>query len=100
MNKKLSIILEEIESIEKQKHLMKLANAAIRKNKNKGHCSQVYAIKKIGFSLEQALDIVEPDFCGNVGFSCKLLRRMNKNIQRKKIEIQKLKSSLNIDATR
>lgn len=61
---------------------MKRANAAIRKHKKLGAESQIEALMGQGFSRGIAAKLLEPDFCGRIGFADYQLTNNGANIRR------------------
>lgn len=74
----------KIAKAEAEQERMKAANAAIRKHKAAGPQAQVAALVALGFSEGIAVKLLEPDFCGRIGFPNYLLTNNNANIRRMK----------------
>ena len=73
---------ERIAALKTVQERMKAANAAIRKHKNDGPEAQQAALKAIGFTAEQAVELLNPDFAGRLGFAPFQLTNNNATIKR------------------
>lgn len=62
---------------------MKEANAIIRKNK-KDRQAQIVCLEAAGFTRTQAEGLIQPDYCGRIGFAQFELTNNNANIRRMK----------------
>lgn len=69
---------------------MKAANAAIRKFKATGYLAQVAGIMAAGFTEQQAQKLLEPDFCGRLGFPAYALQNNGANIRRMEQRLAKI----------
>lgn len=67
---------------------MKAANAAIRKHAKAGAEAQVAAVVALGFTEEQARRLLEPDYCGRIGFADYETRNNGANIRRMKERLE------------
>lgn len=83
---------EQLEMLEKRQALMKAANAAIRKHNKKGQEAQILALVALGLSERAAQEVMEPDFCGRIGFAGYQLTNNNTNIKRIKARIAELET--------
>lgn len=82
---------EELEKLETLQRLMKLANAAIRREKKNGEAAQLSAIMKIlGCSESRARQLLTPDFCGRIGFADYQTKNNGANIRRIEARIASL----------
>ncbi len=69
---------EKLAKLEAKQEQMKTANAAIRKNAKLGKEAQIAALAKLGLPAQ----LLEPDFCGRIGFAQYELTNNNGNIKR------------------
>ena len=67
---------------------MKAANAAIRRGKNEDE--KIAALMALGFNEDNARELLQPDFCGRIGFADYQLSNNNANIHRIKDRIAAL----------
>lgn len=61
---------------------MKITNAAIRGAAKKGAQAQIAALLELGYQEARAKDLLEPDFCGRIGFADYELTNNGANIRR------------------
>ena len=80
---------EKLESLQKSQELMKAVNAIIRK-KNLSDEQKKEQIIKAGLKEKYATDILQPDYCGRIGFPSFSLTNNNANIKRIKDRIAHL----------
>ena len=76
---------------------MKEANAAIRKHKNDGPEAQQAALEAIGFTAEQAVALLEPDFAGRLGFAPYELTNNNATIKRLEDRLKALEKAQDLE---
>lgn len=82
---------EELAKLENLQRLMKLANAAIRREKKNGEAAQLSAIMKVlGCDESRARKLLEPDFCGRIGFADYQTKNNGANIRRIEARIASL----------
>lgn len=81
---------QKLKSLENNQELMKSANKII-KNKKLAEVEKVEQLQNLGLTEKQAIEIMEPDFCGRVGFASYALQNNNANISRVKQRIELLK---------
>jgi hypothetical protein len=79
---------EKIANLEKQQQIMKDVNAAIRKAAKHGKDAQVAAVVNLGLSVAQAKQLIEPDFCGRIGFADYETKNNGANIRRLKERLE------------
>lgn len=79
---------EKLKKAEALQERMKAANAAIRKYAKVGPDAQVAALVVLGFPQEIARKLLEPDFCGRIGFAEFEIRNNNANIRRMKARLE------------
>jgi hypothetical protein len=79
---------EKIAIAEELQETMKAANTAIRKHKNSGEGAQVAALMALGHPEARARQLLNPDFCGRVGFPQYELTNNNANIRRMKTRLE------------
>jgi G3E family GTPase len=72
----------KIDNAERLQSRMRDANKAIRTHAKKGAAQQVEALMTLGFTEQQASDLLKPDFCGRIGFAAYELTNNNANIRR------------------
>jgi hypothetical protein len=75
---------EKIAKAEALQKRMKACNLAIRKHKKAGTDAQVAALVVLGLSEAVARKLLEPDFCGRIGFADFELTNNGANIRRMK----------------
>lgn len=75
---------DKIAKAEKWQELMKSANATIRKHKKAGRDAQIAALVALGMKDTTAAKLLEPDFCGRIGFPNYELTNNLANIKRMK----------------
>lgn len=80
---------EKLESLQKSQDLMKAVNAIVRK-KNLSNEEKKEQIIKAGLKEKYAADILQPDYCGRIGFPSFSLTNNNANIKRIKDRIAHL----------
>lgn len=81
---------EKLESLKETQEEMKAANKAIRlKDISKGN----QALKEMGYSDEQIIELRKPDFCGRIGFPDYALQNNNANIHRVEKRLNALRSA-------
>jgi hypothetical protein len=83
----------ELEKLEALQERMKAANAAIRKYRKDGAEAQAAALTALGLSDKVARQLLEPDFCGRVGFADYQLSNNNANIRRIKSRIESVSAT-------
>lgn len=81
---------DKIQKAEALQERMKAANAAIRKHKKAGAAAQVAALVELGFAEARARLLLEPDFCGRIGFADYEMTNNNANIRRMKERLEKV----------
>lgn len=82
---------EELAKLENLQRMMKLANAAIRREKKNGEPAQLSAIMKVlGCDESRARKLLAPDFCGRIGFADYQLKNNGANIRRIEARIASL----------
>jgi len=79
-----SRLREKIVKAERLQALMKAANLAIRKNRKAGREAQIAGLIAAGIPEKRAAELLEPDFCGRIGFPDYMLTNNNANIKRMK----------------
>jgi hypothetical protein len=72
----------ELAKLKAQQERMRAANAAIRANKKAGLEAQIGALMELGFAEPVARKLIEPDFCGRIGFPDYMLKNNGANIRR------------------
>lgn len=80
----------QLSAIQTSQERMKAANKAIRANKTAE--KQILALVALGFSEEQAKEIITPDFCRRVGFPTYALSNNNANGKRIEKRIKQLEA--------
>lgn len=73
-----------IAEAEAEQENMKASNAAIRKNAQAGPGAQIAALVALGHTEDQAAKLIQPDFCGRIGFPDYALTNNSANIRRMK----------------
>ena len=81
---------EKVAKLEADQSRMKLANAAIRREKKNGPVEQLAALVRLGYPEAIAGKLLQPDFCGRIGFPNYMLTNNNANIRRIKARIEEL----------
>lgn len=84
---KLTLKIAHAEQLQAQ---MKACNAAIRKHAKDGPDSQVAALVALGRTEAQARTLLEPDFCGRIGFADYQLTNNGANIRRMKERLERV----------
>lgn len=87
---------EKIAEAERTQELMKSANIAIRKHKKSGESAQTAALVSLFQSVgifknnpeAKARELLQPDFCGRIGFADYELQNNNANIRRMKLRLE------------
>jgi hypothetical protein len=74
----------QLEKAEQLQATMKACNLAIRREKKNGEAAQVAAMVKLGLTEGQAKRLLQPDFCGRIGFADYELTNNGANIRRLK----------------
>lgn len=82
-------LLEKIEAAKRNQEQMKAANKVIR-SKAKDE-AKILTLRAEGFSEANAKLLLEPDFCGRVGFAPYQLQNNNANIRRMEKRLEELK---------
>lgn len=85
-------IAAKVAKLEADQARMKAVNAAIRRHKKAGPDAQVAALVELGFGEGVARKLLEPDFCGRIGFPDYALQNNNANIRRLKARIPKIEA--------
>ena len=80
---------EKLESLQKSQETMKAVNAIIRK-KGLTEAEKIGEIIKAGLNEKHAAEIMQPDFCGRIGFASFSLTNNNANMKRIKDRIAHL----------
>lgn len=75
---------DKIAKAEAVQERMKAANLAIRKHKKSGADAQIAALGELGIDRARASLLIQPDFCGRIGFADFELTNNNANIRRMK----------------
>ena len=70
----------QLESLEQSQQSMKAANAAIRRGKTEE--GKIAALMALGFNEDNARKLLQPDFCGRIGFADYQLSNNSANIRR------------------
>ncbi len=89
----------KIQQAEAEQQRMRAANAAIRKHKKAGADAQVRALVELGFNAAIAAKLLEPDFCGRIGFADYQLTNNNANIRRMKERLEKVSENKQTEDT-
>lgn len=90
-------IRAKLEGLERLQQRMKDANAAIRKHKKAGAEAQVAALVTLGFDTSKAYSLLQPDFCGRVGFPSYATQNNNANIRRLKERLAHLEKLATVE---
>lgn len=85
-------IAAKVAKLESDQARMKAANAAIRKHKKAGAPAQIAALVALGFADGVAAKLIQPDFCGRIGFPDYALQNNNANIRRLKARIPRVQA--------
>ena len=83
-------LIEKLNELEKRQEFMKSANKII-KNKKLHDAEKVDQLQKMGISEKSAIGLLEPDFCGRVGFAGYQLTNNNANIRSTRQRIEHLR---------
>lgn len=86
-------LLQKIAAAERLQETMKASNLAIRRNAKRGPEAQVSALVDLGHPEAVARQLLEPDFCGKVGFPSYALTNNNANIRRMRIRLEKIRAN-------
>lgn len=78
----------KLAALEKHQETMKAANAAIRM---KDPVKRDAKLADLGYTPEQITQLIEPDFCGRIGYPAYALQNNNANIRRIRGRIEELK---------
>lgn len=92
-------LADKIDKAEKYQAIMKQTNATIRKHKKAGPEAQVAALVAMGHSERIARKLLEPDFCGRIGFPDYELTNNNANIKRMKARLVQVERNHAAEAT-
>ena len=87
---------ERIAALKMAQERMKAANAAIRKHK-KSADEQQAALEAIGFTAEQAVELLKPDFAGRLGFAPFQLTNNNATIKRLEDRLKVLEKAQDLE---
>lgn len=87
---------ERVTALKTVQERMKAANAAIRKHK-KSADEQQAALEAIGFTAEQAVALLEPDFAGRLGFAPFQLTNNNATIKRLESRLKILEKAQDLE---
>ena len=78
----------KLATLEKHQETMKAANAAIRM---KDPVKRDAKLADLGYTPEQITQLIEPDFCGRIGYPAYALQNNNANIRRIRGRLEELK---------
>lgn len=78
---------------------MRETNATIRRHKKEGTQAQVAALLAMGYHEGTARRLLEPDFCGRIGFADYELTNNGANIRRMKARAEEISRLQNTEAT-
>ena len=92
--KKLRARIETLKTVQER---MKAANAAIRKHRKAGPEAQRAALESIGFTAEQAAELLKPDFAGRLGFAPYELTNNNATIKRLEDRLKALEKAQDLE---
>lgn len=90
---------QKIEQAEALQERMKTTNATIRKHAKAGREAQIAALVALGFETGRATRLLEPDFCGRIGFADFELTNNNANIRRMKQRLEGISRNQSAEAT-
>lgn len=79
---------DKIATAEALQERMRAANSAIRKHRKAGAAAQVAALAELGIDEARAKLLIQPDYCGRIGFADYELTNNNANIRRMKERLQ------------
>lgn len=82
----------EIAKLEALQEQMKAANAAIRKHAKAGREAQIAALVGLGLGEKHAGMLLEPDFCGRIGFADFQMKNNGANIRRLKARVPRVQA--------
>lgn len=88
------LLHRKVEKLQAVQDRMKALNAVIRKHAKKGPDAQVAALVENGLSEAQARKLIQPDFCGRIGFADYELTNNNANIRRIEQRIKQLERAM------
>ena len=88
---------ERITALKTVQERMKAANAAIRKHQKDGPEAQQAALESIGFTAEQAAELLKPDFAGRLGFAPFQLTNNNATIKRLESRLKILEKAQDLE---
>lgn len=94
-----SRLTKKIADAEQLQTRMKACNLAIRKHAKAGAESQIAALVALGLTEGRALDLLQPDFCGRIGFANYELTNNNANIRRMKARLVEITRNHATDST-
>jgi hypothetical protein len=80
---------EKLKNLESSRNTMKEANKILRK-KTLNDIEKVEALEKLNFTEKQAIETLEPDYMGRVGFAPYVFSNLSGNIRTVKQRIEKL----------
>lgn len=81
---------EKITQAETLQARMKTTNATIRKHAKAGQQAQIAALLELGYQLNTAAGLLQPDFCGRIGFADYELTNNGANIRRMKARVEQI----------
>jgi hypothetical protein len=76
----LTTLRAQLESLEHSQETMKAANAAIRRGKSEE--AKIAVLMTLGFNEDNARKLLQPDFCGHIGFADYQLTNNSASIRR------------------
>ena len=88
---------ERVEGLKSSQERMKAANAAIRKHRKAGPEAQRAALKAIGFTADQSVELLKPDFAGRLGFAPYELTNNNATIKRLEDRLKVLEKAQDLE---
>jgi len=94
----LTKLREKLAGLEKSQQLMKDANKII-KSKKLNEVQKVEALTGIGYTQEQAFEVMKPNFMGRVGFASYSLTNNNANMKTVKKRIEILEARQGMETT-
>jgi hypothetical protein len=78
----------KIEAAESLQVRMRETNATIRRHRKDGQQAQIAALLEMGYGLITAQKLLEPDFCGRIGFADYELTNNGANIRRMRMRAE------------
>lgn len=84
---------EKIAKLERDQERMKAINATIRKHAKAGHRAQWQALVDLGLAPGAADSLLEPDFCGRIGFPSYALTNNSAEIRRLKVRLAQVETA-------